>query len=105
MDDRRYFTCVKHVQDTTSLPPIPVRFMERLVRTRLRSRMRCPSKYKVLVEKDDLKAEQYATESRLIRFVVFVYFFFAPRPRPCVVTLLQTPSPKHHTNPRSDLLS
>jgi hypothetical protein len=64
LDDRRYFTCVKHVQDTSSLPPIPIRFMERLVTTRLRSRMRCPSKYKVLVEKDDLKAEHYETQIR-----------------------------------------
>ena len=51
LDDRKYFTCVKHVQDNASLPPIPIRFMTKLVTTRVRRRMRCPSKYKALVEK------------------------------------------------------
>ena len=37
----------------------------------------------------------------LIRFVVFVFLFFCT----ATTTLRRHPSPKHHTNPRSDLLS
>lgn len=50
LDDRRYFTCVEHLQGAT-LPPIPVRFMEKLVTCRMKNRTRCPAKHRQALEK------------------------------------------------------
>ena len=51
LDDRKYFTCVEHLQGMT-LPPIPIRFMEKLVTTRMKTRTRCPSKHRKALEKE-----------------------------------------------------